>query len=320
MNKINICTSFDKNYWKYWTVMLFSLLKNINKNNKIDIYILTDGLSINIKNKIIKSLSVFDCEIKIIFCEYNLSFFKQNFSSLKLADYISPLTLYRLVIDKIIPDNIDRLLYLDSDMIVDCDIIEIYNLDLGDNIIWACKEIYIDLLNYNLWNIKLKNYFNAWLLLINLNEWRENKITEKILEFINKYWDKLSVADQDVLNYIFNKKTYFIHPQFNTPTTIYSSDNEKKSKYTKEEFFKTKNNPKIIHFFWNLKPWNWITHHPLSYKYYEYLKDSWLNEKKDLYKHIFHKIILFFLDFKFLRKIIRKIYLYKKWTIQDDPL
>lgn len=323
-NSINICTSFDLNYWKYWTVMLNSLIVNadFNQIKKIEIYILTDFLDSETKKAIQNSLKRQWKEINIYFLEYKISFFKDKFKTLKLADYISPLTLYRLLIDHILPINIDRVLYLDSDMIVDANILEIYNITLDNNIIWACKEIYINLERYNHLDKKhiLKIYFNAWLLLIDLNKWRQWDCTNKILNFVNLYWDKLWVADQDILNYIFSNETKLIHPQRNTPTTIYSANNNTNSQYNIDEFLETKNNPKIIHFFWSLKPWNWITHHPLCYKYYKYLKISWLSEKKDFLKYLLHKVILFILSLKTFRRFIRKIYLIKKWTIKDDPL
>ena len=108
-----------------------------------------------------------------------------------------------------IPDlypQFDKVLYLDSDIVILSDIADLYNVDMGDNLLAAVPddviqtiEVFREYAEKVVGVATYKNYFNAGILLMNLDELRKFKFQEKFLYLLEKV--KFSVAqDQDYLN------------------------------------------------------------------------------------------------------------------------
>jgi lipopolysaccharide biosynthesis glycosyltransferase len=120
----------------------------------------------------------------------------------------------------ILPDFIDaeRVIYLDSDLIVTRDLKELFCLDLRSHAIavsgvatidWAIEKQFFTSLGLKTEAL----YFNTGVMLIDLRQWRKWAITERCLEFANKYPNQLSTADQTVLNYVFYENKFLVLDQ-----------------------------------------------------------------------------------------------------------
>ncbi|MWV67537.1 hypothetical protein DCO58_07680 [Helicobacter saguini] len=115
---------------------------------------------------------------------------------------------FRLLIDRILPKNIEKILYLDTDMLVLCDVRELFRLDLKDKILASSSGYITPTPSFREFQpfdktkeplkIMMKNSFCSGLMLINMKEWREQNIESKALDFLRDY--KSEFADQDALN------------------------------------------------------------------------------------------------------------------------
>ena len=120
-------------------------------------------------------------------------------------DYYSATTYFRLFIPDLYPQY-DKVLYLDSDIVVLSDIADLYNIDMEDNLVAAAPDDVIQTIKVFQEYAELvvgvtdyKRYFNAGILLMNLDELRKFKFQDKFLYLLSKV--KFSVAqDQDYLN------------------------------------------------------------------------------------------------------------------------
>ena len=130
--------------------------------------------------------------------------------------------MYRIWMEKVIPADVTKIIYLDSDTIINLDIAELWQVDLGDNVLAAVSEIDNGTDVKKLFAlcrdgfVKYEDYFNAGVLLINLKKFRDAKnIMTDALNFIaqNKAYKFL---DQDILNYCFTHKTLKLPVRFNT--------------------------------------------------------------------------------------------------------
>lgn len=127
----------------------------------------------------------------------NITFFyvECNFNIKENLKHITPTTYIRLFAPFYLDAEIDKILYLDYDIICTGNIIDFYNTDFSNKTIVGCPDFYL----YN----KSPNYINAGVLLINLKKYREITNVEVITKYINDNYDDLAYQDQDVINNLF---------------------------------------------------------------------------------------------------------------------
>ena len=100
---------------------------------------------------------------------------------------------------KLLPD-LDRVLYLDADVVVVDDLRALYATDLGSNVVAAAPDLYRQ---YRLAAFGLSGsqpYVNAGVLLIDLARWRRESLTDRLVRFVERSGPQLELHDQDALN------------------------------------------------------------------------------------------------------------------------
>ena len=188
VKEIPIVFSTDDNYIPYLDVAISSLIANASKNHDYRIIVLNTGLS---EDNILKVKQNETNGFKIDFIDIS-SEVKNIKSSLKNVYHFSLVTYYRLFIASLFPEY-DKVLYLDCDLVVLGDISELYNLELGDNILGAAPEQYVQntdefrLYAEKALGVDPDSYVNAGVLVMNLKEFRKAKIEEKFITLITKY-------------------------------------------------------------------------------------------------------------------------------------
>ena len=125
----------------------------------------------------------------------------KDFPHFRVDKYVSATTYYRILAPYILPAEIDRIIYLDSDLIVRRSLKELWNTNLNGYAVAAVAEP-DDVRAEPLGLPTGAKYFNAGVLVMNLEYWRKNNITERVLSFIRAHPDKLIFWDQDALNSI----------------------------------------------------------------------------------------------------------------------
>ena len=169
-------------------------------------------------------------------------------------------TYLRLLIEEILPNDIQKVLYLDCDIIVVGNLCELYNTDISDYSIAAAYDVECDdILRYNRMDYPLEEgYFNAGVLLINLDYWRKNKIGKKALDFVFNNVELCEFHDQDALNHILHGSVKFISSKYNAIYDFFRVDSEKLRietiKY--KAIMKDLESPVIIHYAGVFKPWH----------------------------------------------------------------
>lgn len=159
-------------------------------------------------------------------------------NSKNLKNHFTPFAQLRLFAD-MIPEIPYKIIYLDTDTVVNGDLKELFKIDISNYELAAVKDLY-NWLNPNRW--KVKKYFNSGVLLLNMKEIRKTKLFKKSRELVaNK---KMISPDQDALNFLVKKKL-MLPEKFNA-----------KDKYYKEiivhHFCNVR---KKHHFFFRVKPW-----------------------------------------------------------------
>lgn len=198
---IPIFFTVDDVYIPFLAVALQSLIDNASDKNYYSIKILYTNISEENQAKINKYQKE-NVDIEFVDLNYYINKVKDK---LYTRDYYSATTYFRLFIPDLYPQY-DKVLYLDSDIVVLSDIADLYNIDMEDNLVAAAPDDVIQTIKVFQEYAELvvgvtdhKRYFNAGILLMNLDELRKFKFQDKFLYLLSKV--KFSVGqDQDYLN------------------------------------------------------------------------------------------------------------------------
>jgi lipopolysaccharide biosynthesis glycosyltransferase len=260
-NNIAIVMTSSDFYSPYIGVLLSSIIENSSKNNNYDILVLQSDISeINkimlrsiISNKINFSLRFID--VSFIMDKYSF-----DISNPRLTKY----TFYRLTIYEILTEY-GKVVYFDSDIVVNADVAELYNYNISDFFLGACKDVRMavwytlkpHVREYNEKVLQLKepyNYFNAGVVLYNLEVMRQSFTTEYLLKMsASRSWH---TVDQDVLNLECAGRVVFLPYEWNI-TTLTSDEYEKElPDEICQAYYAARENPKAIHYVGGSLPCN----------------------------------------------------------------
>lgn len=293
---MNIVCATDDNFVQHCTIMLVSLLKN---NKDVAIYILTEGLTSYNENIIRSEISKYRVPLK--FCIVDTSIIsKFPMPDVEGLNHISRATYYRLLIADVLPQSLDKVIYLDCDMIINSSIKELWKVNIDNYALAASLQIGC---GYEAERLKYPieyGYFNAGMNVINLNYFRENNISEKLINYITNNYSTIKYHDQDALNGVLYDKTLHVNPQWNMTSILYEPQLKKRgdringslvNAYTDEkknalEYLK---HPIILHYVSRPKPWQNGCTHPLYKLYFKYANQT-LNynnlKPQSLYKRL----------------------------------
>jgi lipopolysaccharide biosynthesis glycosyltransferase len=259
--KINICFCIDENYVNYLGAVLLSLVET-NSKNRIDIYVINNGLSDESKcmlNNLISEVHEFDLKF--------VSSIDKDVAKLNAGGHISSATYIRFEIPYIL-ENIDKLIYLDADLIITGDLADFWNKDIDGFFVAAVRNpLFTRFKSIGLsenWD-----YFNAGVMLINTYLWRKFNVKEKALDFLNEYGKDAIMYDQDALNHVFEGNWLKVSVVWNLQTSYLQ--NFRKIYLDTDDIIEAIEHPKIIHYSSSHKPWNKLDPHPYSRFFYKHL-------------------------------------------------
>lgn len=183
-------------------------------------------------------------------------------------------TYFRLYLTELLPSKLEKVLYLDGDIIVRHSLDELWKINLSDYALAVVPDMRtgtIDRYNRLRYSPSL-GYFNAGVLLINLSFWREHHALDTFLGYISTHQEVIIAHDQDILNYVFREQKLMLPIKYNfqhgylweTPQCDYW-------KYEKE-IIEARKDPIILHFTSGNKPW--VAYqpdpHPFRNSFYKY--------------------------------------------------
>jgi len=154
----------------------------------------------------------------------------------------------RLIIPEVIPES--KVIYLDSDLIVKTDLSELFNVEIGNNSIGG---VYDEEGEKTSLTTKIKNgqYINSGVLILNLDELRNNQFFQRCTEIYNKYGNEITWADQCIINKYEEGRKMLISPNWNFRFSI-----PKNLQIPASGIISEFNGVNIIHFIGVIKPWS----------------------------------------------------------------
>nr|WP_240348907.1 glycosyltransferase [Pectobacterium aquaticum] len=314
-SSFNIAYGIDKNFMFGCGISIASILLH-NKEMKFTFHIFTDHCSPqNIHD--FKKLSE-QYNTTIIFYVINC----EELKTLPSTKNWSYATYFRFIIADFFYNFIDKVLYLDADIICKGKLTELEKLDLDNYLAAVVTE------GEQVWWEKRANalgddnirqgYFNAGFLLINIHQWGKEDISSQAMKLLSsdEVKKKISFLDQDILNILFVRKVKFLSKDYNKQ---YSINYELKCKKNKEHSHDIKEETIFIHYIGPTKPWHeWATPYP-NFKYFQKAKEHspWrgyplqkaesVNQLRYCSKHLFHQGNFLYSLFYFMKYIKNKL-------------
>ncbi|MDR0486281.1 MAG: glycosyltransferase family 8 protein [Elusimicrobiota bacterium] len=261
---INIVFELDDKFARHCAAVIVSVMKNhtiASAEDRIHFFLLCNLTEEN-REKLLSLKQTWDFEISFINVDETL------FAKLPL-DNNSPTLYYRLLIPEILPENVEKIIHLDSDLILNADIKRLWDIKLDGYLIAAV----LDEPKIN----RKKTYINAGVVVYNIKALKEFGFCKKWRDYADVLPQgvKLQYYDQDILNYIIDERVLFLEPNWNVEkynlslltggnlenlgTLIYSLN--------------------IIHYTTQSKPWLPFSEHPLKHLYIKCAKlTPWGNQ------------------------------------------
>lgn len=263
---VPIVLAADNKYVPYVTVTINSILQNANPSYNYDIIVLNSNIRIENQTKLKEKFETTNVSIRF----FNVSNRLKD-RNLFVHWHITVETYYRFLIQDIMQDY-DKVLYLDSDLVVLGDIAQLYETDIGNNYVGAVLDVdfagcykgrdperkpYFEKI------LKMNNpyhYFNAGVLVMNLSEIRKKFKTKAIFDIVES--QKWLYQDQDVLNVICENHVYYLDMEWNVVMNWKDADSSRLETLRLaphqmyQDYLDSRNHIKIAHFAGFQKPWN----------------------------------------------------------------
>lgn len=247
MNKENVIPIFltiDEKYAPYAGIAIQSMEENASKDHNYIVYVIYQEMEEKSIDKI-KKLENNNFKINFIPMKKGLESITDRKENKLRCDYFTLTIYFRLFIADMFPEY-DKGIYIDSDVVVPGDISELYNIDLKGNVIGAIHDFSIEdvkeLADYieNAIGVKVPNYINSGVLLMDLKELRNQNFASKFLNLLNTYHFDCVAPDQDYINAMCSGKILYLDKSWDI-----MPDNSKPA-YEK---------PNLIHYNLFQKPW-----------------------------------------------------------------
>ncbi len=263
-----ILVSLDSNYIRPLKVMLKSLFLN-NPGEKFVIYLMHSSITDEELDDLGRYVGDHGHRLEIITID------EKCFSNAPVILYYTREMYYRLLAHKFLPNDLDRILYLDPDILVINPIRKLYDMDIDGYLYAAAYHKIPSIKGINKIRLNpydIEAYYNSGVLLMNLDLHRKCIREKDIFDFIEKNRLKLIMPDQDVLNALYSKKIKSIDEKyFNYDARYYNY--YKLTSHNVWDMDHVIRNTVILHFCGKKKPWkkSYSGKFHALYKHYEKL-------------------------------------------------
>ena len=266
MAQVTVACAADAGYALPLAVMLSSASAHIAAGACMDAYVLDDGLTADGKSKVAASLSP---TVRLHWRH------APTLKGLPIWGRMSPTTYQKLMLSDWIPDSVSRVIWLDCDLLVLDDLSKIWREELNGCVALAVQDKRVPLVSSRFGVAGWRDlglapgtkYFNAGVMVIDLDKWRAHNVGHQAVKYLEDYKDRVYFWDQEALNAVLADQwgeldsRWNWHPALDQLTGLPNQSPP---------------SPSIVHFNGNLKPWTFAGHGDYRALYRQYLdRTAW---------------------------------------------
>lgn len=279
--RIAITTTPTDSYALPATVMIRSVVDNLQGMEGCDVYVLDCGLSAKSRMKMERSIP--RAWAKLHFIPVS----EETLSGFRVDSRFSPAVYARLFLDRFLPVDLTKVIYMDCDLVALSNVRHLWDMDLQDHPLAAVQDPVAGLvgqsaqmMHWDGWGVPVgTKIFNAGLLVIDLCRWRDEKLFECAIRVARENPDRMRWHDQDALNYAICGNYLDIDPVWDVLPFVNYPPHCHDVVYGKETIDRCISEPKIIHFGGTWRPWKGPGRHWKETEFYRYLyRTAWRND------------------------------------------
>ena len=268
--RLDICFASDSNYFIYMATAMLSILKSAAPKDAIFFHILCNSISQASKTSLLELIKIRPSQI--YFYDISIEEFKDFPAG---GPHISNTAYYRYKMPEIF-NNIDKVLYLDCDVIVKKSLTPIFEKDISSYYLSAVEDVGIALQH----RLRPKQHqpfwckYNSGVILINLKKWREDRIFQELMRYTTEH--DVTMGDQEVINAVCKDAILPLPYEYNVQDSFFRWDTDVRTDPNAQTIKNASLDPAVIHYTYTLKPWN-----AFSVERF----DDWANVYLELTKH-----------------------------------
>lgn len=275
-----VVSASDDRYAMPLAVMIRSALDHLPADQRMHAFILDGGLSDCNRERLARSWQ--DPRLVLSWLKPDI----ERVRDLPVSDHISVVAYLRLLMADLLPDSVTRAIYLDADMIVRRNLVDLWEEPQGDAAVLAVQDVAAPYLNAaevlstydrcqpflaattpiaNYRQLGLSGhcqYFNSGMLVADLTAWRRDRIGEQVLACLRTHRAHVLWWDQYALNVVLAGRWRALDHRWNQSAHIYTYPTWSCSPLRREHVERIRHDPWIIHFCSSSKPWNYFCSHP----------------------------------------------------------
>jgi lipopolysaccharide biosynthesis glycosyltransferase len=273
--RMNVLFCANPPYFQHMAVTAVSLAEN-NPSSVIDIHLITCDRDADAEGRLARTIARYA----------NLPLTTHHVDGRKLERYfvdgfMTKECYLRMLAPDVLPPEIGRVLYLDCDLVVLDDLRPLWNVDLGDKPVAAAPDyprVPSLVAPERLAAIGMPQdapYLNSGVLVIDLNRWRQRRLTDRLFAYIQEKASALSAYDQDAVNVVLLGDIHILDCRWNVQARMYRSG-RRAFPLEFEATRAARRDPAIIHYTGSEKPWLFRSGAALRAHYFQYLeKTAW---------------------------------------------
>ncbi len=273
-------TAADENYVIPLAATVRSAIDSLHADKFLRLFVLDGGISAESRGRLMQSWV--DPRVRIEWIVPDVNVVKH----LPVSHHVSISCYLRLLLPELIPSDVGKLIYFDSDMLVRRDLGDLYAEPLGEHQALAVQEMAAPWMdaelaaegysrrrkylaatrpvpNYQSLGIRPDApYFNSGLLVFDAEQWRANQTAKKVLECLETHREHVLWWDQYALNVVLADRWRPLDVRWNQTAAAFDYPNWHLSPLGAEEFQQIRHDPWIVHYCSPTKPWHYFCDHP----------------------------------------------------------
>jgi lipopolysaccharide biosynthesis glycosyltransferase len=251
------CTA-DQGYVMPLAAMLTSLVAHLDGRRALSVYVIDAGIPPADRDRLAASLESAKVGIQWIPSRSGAR------PELPAWGRLQPAVYERLALPDYLPDSVSKAIWLDCDLLSEQDLSRLWDTDIGDRFALAVQDMIVPYVSSPMGVARhselgirgSSKYFNAGVMAVNLDLWREHRVAERVMDYLWHHWEDVVFLEQEGLNVVLAGKWGELDPRWNQNAGVSGRSFYKPKHMDETTYERVVRDPWIVHFTGSLKPWS----------------------------------------------------------------
>ena len=274
--RIALACAADAAYVRPLAAMVQSVLSNRASRREIDVFVLAGEIEPDDRSKLSESWTRQQATA------HWLDARDSQFAGVPLWGRMPVTTYYKLAVTDLLPAGVDRVIWLDSDLIMLGDVGVLWEADLGSHHLLAVQDRVVPYVSspfgISHWATlgldRRAKYFNAGVMVVDVERWRRERVPQQVIEYLRTNHSEVYFWDQEGLNAVLAERWGELDERWNCNVTVPGVYESMLAAARSNGSSGSDSGPWVLHFSGNLKPWLYPSRDPRRRQYFDYLDQT----------------------------------------------